>query len=139
MDKISVQSLVQNNAKVSDSNNGLNVYSLVNTKKNYDDLHTFNIDSLIKIRRDKRERKLETFMRYYSRCFESIKILNNKNKTDIIYDVPDRVPECSDYSSIECIEFIENKLKEKYMDVYRINYKTIFVTWKFIEFNQSIV
>jgi hypothetical protein len=136
MDKLSVQTIVQDNIKVCEGKGGLNVYSLANLKKSYDDVHSYNAETLIKIQHDKREKKLDTFIKYYSRCFETIKILNNKNMTDMIFDVPDKVPECPDYNPIDCMDFIESKLKEKYMDIYRINYKTIFITWKYIEFNQ---
>ena len=31
------------------------------------------------------------------------------------------------------MDFIELKLKENYMDTYRIDNKTVFITWKYIE------
>jgi hypothetical protein len=137
MNKLSIESLIQNNVKISKVSGGLDVYSLINTKSSYDDIHTYNADILIKSRLDKREKKLNTFLRHYGRCFENIKMLNNSNKTDAIFAVPDIEPDCHGYHPTECVEFIENKLKEKFMNIYRMNYKTIFITWKYIEFNKE--
>lgn len=138
MDKININILVPNTQMHNSNINGiLDVNTLANLKNINDEAINFNIDSLIKIRKEKREKLLETYIKYYNRCIDKIKTLNNRNIYDIFYEVPSHVPDCYGYKSIDCIEFISNKLKILYMDTYKINNNTLFITWKYIEANRE--
>ncbi|ARF09347.1 hypothetical protein Catovirus_2_296 [Catovirus CTV1] len=137
MDKINVNILFSDNYNTETNNNSgvLDVNTLANIKSNNDT--SFNIDSLIKIRKEKREKLLETYIKYYNRCIEKIKVLNNRNITDMFFEVPLTVPDCYGYKPVDCIEFISNKLNVFYMDTYKINNHTLFITWKYIEANKE--
>lgn len=139
MDKINVNILVPNAQSLEEtySNGTFDVNTLANIKNSNDSTLHFNINSLIKIRKEKREKLLETYIKYYNRCIDKIKLLNNRNISDLFYEVPTNVPDVYGYKSIDCIEFISNKLKTFYMDTYKINNYTIFVTWKYIEANKE--
>ncbi len=138
MDKINVNMLVPNLQSVNDlTYNTLDVNTLSSMNKLNDSASNFNIESLIKVRKEKREKLLETYIKYYNMCIEKIKALNNRNILDVIFEVPSHVPECYGYKSIDCIEFISNKLKLLYMDTYKMNINTLFITWKYIEANRE--
>lgn len=138
MDKINVNILAPDSHNVQENYHGiLDVNTLASIKSNTDINSNFNIDSLIKIRKEKREKLLETYIKFYNRCIEKIKLLNNRNITDIFYEVPTNVPDCYGYKPIDCIEFISNKLKIFYMDTYKINNNTLFITWKYVEANKE--
>lgn len=139
MDKININILVPNDhvRDESYSNGTIDVNTLANMKNSNDNAIHFNIDSLIKIRKEKREKLLETYIKYYNRCVDKIKMLNNRNITDIFFEVPTNVPDCYGYKSIDCVEFISNKLKIFFMDTYKINNYTLFITWKYIEANKE--
>ena len=139
MDKININILVPNDhvRDESYSNGTIDVNTLANMKNSNDNAIHFNIDSLIKIRKEKREKLLETYIKYYNRCVDKIKMLNNRNITDIFFEVPTNVPDCYGYKYIDCVEFISNKLKIFFMDTYKINNYTLFITWKYIEANKE--
>ena len=139
MDKININILVPNDhvRDESYSNGTIDVNTLANMKNSNDNAIHFNIDSLIKIRKEKREKLLVTYIKYYNRCVDKIKMLNNRNITDIFFEVPTNVPDCYGYKSIDCVEFISNKLKIFFMDTYKINNYTLFITWKYIEANKE--
>jgi len=139
MDKININILVPNAQTIEEthSNGTLDVNTLANMKKNNDSTTHFNIESLIKIRKEKREKLLETYIKYYNRCVDKIKMLNNRNITDLFFEVPMNIPDCYGYKPIDCIEFISNKLKTFYMDTCKVNNHTLFVTWKYIEANKE--
>lgn len=134
MNKISIQVLTQNK---NNSNNKLDVYSISHTKTHYPEIESFNSQSLIASNITKREKLLDTYMKYYNCCIEKIKTLNSRNKVDLLYDVPVVVPDCPSYSHIKCIEFIERKLNAQHFDTYKLKNENnvIFITWKFLESN----
>ncbi len=134
MDKISIKNLVPE-TKIGDSKSSiLDINSMITINNCADDsIRTFSADYLIKTSKEKREKLLKIYNKYYAHCIEKIKLFHNGGKFDLIYEVPDKVTENLDYIPKYCMDFIETKLKENYMDIYRINYKTVFITWKYIE------
>ncbi len=134
MDKISIKNLVPD-TKIGDSKSSiLDINSMITINNCMEDsIRTFSADYLIKTSKEKREKLLKIYNKYYAHCIEKIKLFHNAGKFDLIYDVPDKVTENLDYIPKYCMDFIEFKLKENYMDTYRIDYKTVFITWKYIE------
>ena len=139
MENISVNILSSSTGMINDSNsnsnlnsNNIDVESLSNLKNSKE---IFDINMIISIKKQKREKLLETYITYYDRCIEKIKILNKRNICDLFFQVPFYIPDCFEYKPQDCIDFIQNKLKKYYMDSYKINNNTIFITWKYIELN----
>ncbi len=134
MDKISIKNLVPD-TKIGDSKSSiLDINSMITINNCMEDsIRTFSADYLIKTSKEKSEKLLKIYNKYYAHCIEKIKLFHNAGKFDLIYDVPDKVTENLDYIPKYCMDFIEFKLKENYMDTYRIDYKTVFITWKYIE------
>ncbi len=134
MDKISLKNLVPE-VKIADSRKSqFDINSLLSINNNIEDsIRNFNADYLIKSNRDKREKLLKIYHRYYANCIEKIKLFHNGGKMDLIYEVPEYITDNPDYLSKYCLDFIEIKLKQNYIDTFRIDKKTIFITWKYIE------
>jgi hypothetical protein len=134
MDNISIKNLVPN-VKVGDTKSTiLDINSMITINNCVEDtINSFNADYLIKNNKEKREKLLKYYNKYYGQCIEKIKLFHNAGKLDLIYEIPDKITEITDYIPKYCMDFIEVKLKENYIDTFRINYKTIFITWKYIE------
>lgn len=131
MDKLNIEMLFNN--KTNNSSSGaLDIKSLFNQDKR--DLQ-FTPEELIKKRERKRETLHSNYETYYKRCLEKIEVASSLNKEDIVYNVPKFIADCPEYNPIDCLEYIEINLKNKYMDTFRINKNSIFITWKYIEIN----
>jgi hypothetical protein len=132
MKKLNIQTLT---GRQVDNTKNISVGTLSEVKRDTGDIHTEDILNSIKY---KREKKKEIYMRNYYVIFEQIRILNNSNKTDLIYDIPSTSHEITDYDPEECCKFLEEKLKEKCLDVLILDNKTsLFITWKYLEINKD--
>jgi hypothetical protein len=133
MTDLSIETLMQKKNIISTNKPGiLNVYSLANIKNDYEEINT---DILINTRIEKREKILNVYMKYFNNCYDKIKILNAGNKIDLIYEVPRVVPDCAGFRPIDCIQFIETKLRSSGMDACKLSQTKLFITWKYIEAN----
>lgn len=144
MDKINVDMLTTNMNTCFSTNNKNNLYDKTNINvdtiinmSNGNKQNNFSIDYVIRMKRKKREKILETYIKYYNNCLEKIMMATSRDYNDLIYEVPLSVPDCHGYNPIDCIEFISNKLKQQYMDTYKINKLSLFVTWKYAEVNKE--
>ena len=129
MDKINIENLFH--CKTQSSNKILDVKSIVQNKK------SFNIDVLIEVREKKRKELLNNYVKYHEKCLQKIEIANNLGKTDLLYTVDQSIADCPEYKSIDCIEFIKNKLEKELFDTYVVNNKTLFITWLYLEANKE--
>jgi hypothetical protein len=134
MDKLSIKNLVPE-VKVGDSKSSiLDIKSMVTINSSFEDsINNFNADYLIKTSKEKREKLLKIYNKYYANCIEKIKLFHNAGKVDLIYEVPHSIPESIDYIPKYCMDYIEKKITDNYMDTFRIDNRTIFITWKYIE------
>lgn len=130
MNKINIEILTQ---QPTNNKNNLSVKSILAPNTNY---HANSFDSKVlnKIREKKREQLLEVYMRLYTKCIENIQLLNNKNQTDFIYNVPIVYPEYTGYTASSCIDFIRTKLLTQKIDSCIIEPNQLFITWKYLEF-----
>ena len=97
----------------------------------------FNVGKLIKARKQKRKKLLENYIKLYNNCLTNIEKVNDVNKTDLYFNVPNKIVDCPEYNSNDCIEYIENKLREQFIDTIKINDNTIFVSWLYLELNME--
>ncbi len=134
MDNLSIKNLVPD-LKVSNSKSSvLDINSIMTINNSVEDsIKNFNAEYLLKSNKEKREKLLKIYNKYYANCIEKIKLFHNAGRLDLIYEVPDKILENLDYIAKYCMDFIEIKLKQNFMDTYRIDNKTIFITWKYIE------
>ena len=78
--------------------------------------------------------KLKEFVKkiYYD-CMKKIKEAINVGSTDIFYKVPSENSEYKNYNSINCLKYIEKKLrKNNFKTFIDENENMIFVTWKYL-------
>jgi len=126
MDRISINNLFPS----SNDFKPLDVYSLYHTKEQRTtNKINFNIDRLIKLREERKNKIFIQYDKIFNMCLNKINSANNLNKTEIIYDVPDAIYGHVDYNRINCLEYIEQKLKDMCLDTLVLNNKTIYVSW----------
>lgn len=133
MDKISID-VLSSNQNYGNSQGNLDVYSICSKTDNNE---KFNVQNLIQTRNDRRQKLLDFYVKIYKICLEKINRANSINKTDIVFEVPDLIFECADYSSAGCLEFIENKLRGLYIDTYKLSRNAVFISWLYIEINMK--
>ena len=135
MNKINVETFFSNNkSNFHDSKSGN--FDVVSISKQFDD-RLFNVNNLIEARETKRRQVLSRYSEMYNLCLQKIEVANNLKKTDLLYAVKDSVPDCPEYNPSDCIDYIKTKLEDIYMDTYKIDNKTIFITWLYIEANKN--
>lgn len=140
MEKISINTLLNTKKyQVNISNSGaIDIKSLMSlANNNQDETRNFSPELIINKRKERREKILESYNKEYGQCIDKIKMLNEQGKLDLIYEVPRFSVTCSDYISSQCIDFIVTKLSLNYMDAFKINDTSVFVTWKYIELNKE--
>lgn len=82
----------------------------------------------------KRKQKFKKFCsELFQICCETMISANDSGLTDIIFEVPDVVPECVDYKPAECLKFINEKLKEQKLSSLLLSKTKIFISWSNLE------
>lgn len=113
-----------------ENNKQLNVYSLCNTKMDKDkEKINLNIDRLIHLRNERKNKVLVHYEKAYESCVRKITEANEINKTDLIHTVLDISSLYPDFSLINCVEHIKNKLDELKLDVVILTHNTIYISW----------
>ncbi len=135
MDKINIDNLFSTD---SNKKNPLDVYSLYNHyERKVSNNIKFNIDKLINAKEEKKRKVFQHYRKIYNVCLNKIDIANSIRKTDIIYDVPLYIYRCEEYNIVECLEYLEEKLRDIYMDTLIVPPSSIFISWTNIEDNKN--
>lgn len=131
MNKLSMNDIIKN--KIKDNKNNLSISSLTTNKK----LKPTNItEDLIESKNQRREKLLQVYLDLYYNCVEQIKYNDILAQTDIVFVVPILVKGLYEYNSVDCLNFIEKRLREAFIDTSILSNVAIFITWKYIETNQ---
>lgn len=135
MDKISINNLFSSNTDFKP----LDVYSLFNSKehKNKNKLN-FNIDRLINLREDRKKKVLVQYEKIFNRCLNKINLTNHLDKLDLVFSVDDSIYGYNDYTSIECLQYLQTRLIKMYFDTLLISNKVIYVSWKNLKKNREL-
>lgn len=137
MDKININNLFPSNVPI-DRDKPLDVTTIYNQdpKKT---VARFSVDSLLKRKEERKRKTIDSYRKVYHMILNKISSANKVNDTtEIIYDVPEAIFGCKDYSSTDCLEYIENKLRNVYfMDTLKLSGRSIFISWKNIEDNRK--
>nr|QBK89007.1 MAG: uncharacterized protein LCMiAC02_01000 [Mimivirus LCMiAC02] len=98
---------------------------------------TFNAEKLKKIRDAKKNKIKAEYQRKYVICLNRIKKLNKSNITDMIYEIPIMMLNCSRYKPRDCLNYINERLLKQYMDTLILSDSDnrIFISWFHIEEN----
>lgn len=116
----------------------LDVESLFNkTPLNNEPDITFSSNILIERREKRRKEKLNYYKQMLIYCHQRITDADDDQACDIVFTVIETVPECKDYSPIECLEYISDKLREEDFDTTIISPTTMFITWKYLELKKK--
>jgi hypothetical protein len=124
MDRISIKNIFAN----SNDFEPLDVNNLYSVKDKKNKIN-FNIDRLIKLREERKNKILIQYEKIFKMCLNKINLANDMNKTEIVYDVPDGIFGHNDYNPVDCLLYVEEKLKNMFFDTLILNNKTIFISW----------
>ena len=86
-----------------------------------------------KIKSNKKNEMVKVNDLYETKYKECLLMINNAvelNLTDLIFNVELSYFGYKNYDSLECINYIEKKLKNKNFLTLKISYKSIFISWK---------
>lgn len=140
MDKININNLFSKN-KLANKERPLDIKSLFanNNNTRIEKKVSFSIEKLLNHKEEKIKRTREQYRKIYNMILNKIDTVSKINDTtDIIYDVPECIIGFKDYNSIECLEYLENKLRSVYfMDTLKLSNKSIFISWKHIVRNRD--
>lgn len=110
-------------------------YNLINKNKKLTDEYIIN---RIKYTKTNDKKKLKDYYeKKYSECLIKIDNAIDIKITDIFFMVPDYNYTCKYYSSLDCLKYIENKLREKNFNTLIINNITIFISWNNIKIKKK--
>lgn len=132
MGKLSVELLFPEGKK---DNKKIDINTIFNTQETID---TFQSEKLVKERQDELNKTKEAYKQILNTCLEKIKFLNTVDKTDFVYTIPVSYYGHRKYNTVECLKYIEKKLRKKYFDTLIISNLEIFISWENIEENKYI-
>lgn len=137
MDKINTDTLFPSNKR----NELLSVDSLFAPLKEVRSTsvakNSLSIDPLIQTQDDIDEKIKQTYRDVYSLCFEKIVQSNSLKNLDLMFEIPKILNNNLIYDYDECCEYIINKLRQNYIDVCRMSYNKLFITWINIRNNKK--
>lgn len=135
MDKISINNLY----KFEDNqykNNVIDVNSLFNFKENQTTQSVnFDLEKLIKLKEKKKNKILIQYEKIFKLCLDKITLANNLNKTEVVYEIPDAIFGYFDYNKLDCMQYINSKLKNMNLDTLLLNDMNIYISWLNLETN----
>lgn len=135
MDRININNIFH--CKATEHDKPLDVYSLYHPEENKINNQDINIEVLIKQQKERKTKIVEKYQKLFEVCLKKIHQENKKNKTDYIFNIPTIIFRCIDYEPEDCLEFIENKLRNNYFDTLILNKTCIFISWIKIEENRN--
>jgi hypothetical protein len=97
----------------------------------------FNSKILLNNIYEKRKKLRKWILKIYNTCCEKIKLADELGLTDIMFEIPEIILESSEYKHEQAIKYINDNLRKEYLDTYIINYRQIFISWKYIELNKD--
>jgi hypothetical protein len=134
MNNINIKNIFSNNTLQNNPNICINDFS-VNTLVESNTFNTTISDDYIidKIKSNKKNEKIKINDLYETKYKECLIKINNAielNLTDVIFTVGISYFGFQSYNSLECIKYIQEKLKEKNFLTLIISHKDIFISWK---------
>lgn len=135
---ISVDNLFPSDIRSGTKGRKLDVESLFsNTPLNNEPEITFSSNIILEKREKRRKEKLNYYRHMLKYCHKRITDADDDQGSDIVFTVIESVPECKDYDSLECLEFISVKLREEDFDTTILTSTTMFITWKYLELKKQ--
>jgi hypothetical protein len=108
------------------------------TTNNPDVVIDMSHEILIERKKKRADEVQRQYMLSYKNCWEKINSADNDRLTETVFEVLPDLPEFPEYSPIECINLIQDKLRTEYIDtVIMSDNLNIFINWKDIEENKK--
>lgn len=128
MDKININNLFP--ATTLNDFQPLDVQSLfnLNEQKNRKKIN-FNMERLIKLREERKNKVLSQYEKVFGFCLNKISLANTLNKLEVVYDVPEAMFGSFEYNSIDCLLYIDNKLKDMGFETLLISNSSLYISW----------
>ena len=146
MDNINIKNIfinndqiIKNNHYIKDKNDKddnlfieeFNTYSLSSKNKLVNIVDDNFILSKIKnVQKYENDKLNDIYETKFKECLLKINDAIDMNVTDIFYTVSSGQFGCKTYKSIECLKYIENKLRKKKFDTFIYSQNNIFISWK---------
>lgn len=136
MNNINIKNIFSNNTLQNNQNTNICITEFsVNTLVESNTFNTAISDDYIidKIKSNKKNEKAKINDLYETKYKECLIKINNSielNLTDIVFTVGISYFGYQLYNSLECIKYIQEKLKEKNFLTLIISHKDIFISWK---------
>lgn len=125
MDQISISNLFPSSSDFKP----LDVYSLYNTKEQrIQNQLNFNIERLVKLREERKNKIFVQYDKIFNACLNKINRANNLHKTEVLFDIPEGIYGHNDYNPLQCIEYIDKKLKDMCLDTLILK-QSIYISW----------
>ncbi|CAH6421683.1 Hypothetical protein KVN_LOCUS413 [uncultured virus] len=135
MDKINIGNLF-NNYK-NDKHTSIDTNNIFDREKRSEDniKNNFSVQKIIQSKHERKNKLTKNYKKIYNICLKRIDLANKLNITEIIYDVPQIIYGCEEYSTIDCLKYIEKNLQDIKFDTLLLNKKSIFISWFNLEEN----
>ncbi len=138
MNNINIKNIFANNALQNNSQektiisiNDFSVNTLVESNTFKSTISDDYIINKIKTNKINEKKKInELYEELYKYCLIKINTSIELNMTDIIYNVGLSYFGYTNYNSLECLKYIDTKLKEKKFLTLIISNNSIFISWK---------
>jgi hypothetical protein len=131
-EKLNIENLFSSDGIRPHTNGKIDIETLFkknNTNEDFD----FDPHMLLSTIKKKRKKMKECYDEIFKSCCDTILSADKSGITDIIYEVPHYVPECSNYNTDDCIKILKNKLNEQKLSCLKLNKTKIFITWSNLE------
>jgi hypothetical protein len=93
------------------------------------------IENIIKVNNERKKSKIKLYRMMLRECINKIERQNLLRKIDTTFKFDDIIYGHPEYIRDECIEYVINELNTYHFETYRIDNKTIFISWKFMDSN----
>lgn len=97
----------------------------------------FNVDHLLQEQQERKEKIKNEYKRIFNLCLKKIKLANKLDQKDILFDVPESVFMHTKYDPLECLLFIQERLRKLFLDTFIISINQIFISWNNVESNKK--
>jgi hypothetical protein len=138
MDNINIKNIFINNNSYKKENKDnssflceINTYNLISKNKLIDVVDdNFIINKIKYVQKYENELVIEVYEEKFKECLLKINDAIDINITDIFFTVSKGHFGCKKYESIECLKYIEEKLRKKKFETLITSKTEIFISWK---------
>ena len=138
MDNINIKNIFVNNNTYRKDNkdnvtfiNEINTYNLISKNKLIDVVDdNFIVNKIKYVQKYENEQVLEVYEEKFKECLLKINDAIDINLTDIFFTVSKGYFGCKKYESLECLKYIEDKLRKKKFETLITSKIEIFISWK---------